>query len=682
MRCFAWLLLSAPLWLAQVRLAAQDRPLVSLSYTPVLDTQFIDRTVAPCVDFYKFACGNWIKQNPIPPDQSRWDVYAKLTADNQKYLWGILEEAAKPSAGRTANQQKIGDYFGACMDETAVEKAGPAPLRSDIDAIAGLKQISGLPLLLARLHLESSQISPLFGFGSSQDYADSSRVIAFATADGLGLPDRDYYLKTDAKSQETRAKYLEHVAKMFTLLGDSAAQAKAEAQTVMQIETAFAKASLTRVEQRDPHNLFHKLTAAQLAALTPLFNWPAYWAASGLPAQAEVNVTEPKFFAEVQRQLKTRSLADWKAYLRWHLVRDKAPYLSSAFVQANFDFYRKYLRGVAEMQPRWKRCVQYVDGELGEALGQVFVQKTFSPDTKARALAETREIEKAMQAEIEQLNWMGPETKRQALAKLHAVVDKIGYPDKWRDYSALTIVPGDFLGNRNRAVVFESKRELAKIGKPVDRSEWQITPPTVDAYYDPQMNDINFPAGVLQPPLFDPKLENAPNYGDTGSTIGHELTHAFDDEGRQFDAHGNLRDWWTPQDAAQFEKRAACVVDQYAQYTVVSDIKINSKLTEGEDVADLGGTVLAYAAWKNDTRGQTLQSADGFTPDQRFFIGMAQWACGDERPESKRLNAITNPHSPLEYRVDGVVSNMPEFQKAFACKAGQPMVRPQACKVW
>ncbi len=677
MKHLVWLLLSTPGWLT-----AQDRPLTSLPYTPSLDVHFIDRSVNPCVDFYKFACGNWIKQNPIPADQSRWDVYAKLTTDNQKYLWGILDEASKPAAGRTANQQKIGDYFGACMDETAVDKAGAAPLRPEIDAIAALKQISGLPPLLARLHLESGQTSPIFGFGSSQDYADSSRVIAFATAGGLGLPDRDYYVKTDAKSQETRAKYVEHVAKMFTLLGDSAAQAKAEAQTVMAIETALAKASLTRVEQREPHNLFHKLTAAQLAALTPSFNWPAYWAASGLPSQSEVNVTEPKFFEEVERQLKAHSLADWKAYLRWHLASDKASYLSSAFVHANFDFYRKYLRGVAEMQPRWKRCVQYVDNDLGEALGQVFVQKTFDPATKARALGDTKEIEKAMQADIEQLTWMGPETKKQALTKLHAVVNKIGYPDKWRDYSALNIVRGDFLGNRDRAVIFESKRQLDKIGKPVDRSEWQMTPPTVNAYYDPQMNDINFPAGVLEPPLFDPKMDHAPNYGNTGATIGHELTHGFDDEGRQFDAQGNLRDWWTKQDAAQFEKRAACVVDQYAQYTVVDDIKLNSKLTEGEDVADLGGTVLAYIAWKNATRGQTLKPADGFSPGQRFFIGMAQWACGDERPESKRVNAVTNPHSPLEYRIDGVVSNMPEFEKAFACKPGQPMVRAQACRVW
>jgi len=663
-------------------LLPQDRPLASLPYTPSLETRFIDRSINPCVDFYKFACGNWIKQNPIPADQPRWDVYAKLTYENQRYLWGILQDAAKPTPGRTPNQQKIGDYFASCMDEAAADQAGIAPLRPDLDAIQKLQRLSELPPLLARLHLETGQINPLFGFSSNQDFADSSRVIAFATAGGLGLPDRDYYVKTDAKSQETRAKYVDHVARMFTLLGDSAGAAKAEAQTVMAIETALAQASLTRVEKREPHNLFHKMTAAQLQQLTPSFNWPAYWSASGLPPQAEINVTEPKFFQEVETLLKSRSLADWKTYLRWHLAREKSQYLSAPFVNADFDFYRKYLRGVAQIQPRWKRCVQYVDRDLGEALGQVFVQKTFTPETKARAQAMTQQIEKAMEDDLQQLTWMGPETKKQALLKLHAIVNKIGYPDKWRDYSSLTIMRGDFLGNRDRATVFESKRQLNKIGKPVDHTEWQITPPTVNAYYDPQMNDINFPAGVLEPPLYDPKMDDAPNYGNTGATIGHELTHGFDDEGRQFDAKGNLRDWWTRQDSAQFEKRAACVVDQYAKYTVVDDIKLNSKLTEGEDVADLGGTLLAYMAWKNATRGQNLKPIDGFTPEQRFFIGMAQWACGDERPESKRVSAITNPHSPLEDRINGVVSNLPEFQKAFACKAGQPMVHTPACRVW
>jgi len=666
--------------LAPCLMRAQDRPLTSLPYTPSLETKFVDRTADPCVDFYQFACGNWNRLNPIPPDQPRWDVYSKLGTENLRYLWGILEEAAKPAATRTPNQQKIGDFFAACMDEAAVERAGAAPLKPDLDAIAALKSAADLAPLLGRLHLAEN--AALFDFSSSQDFADSSQVIAFASAGGLGLPDRDYYVKTDAKSQEIRTRYVEHVAAMFRLLGDSAASAGGEAQTVMDIETALAKASLTRVDKRDPYKLFHKLARAEFVKLTPTFRWAAYWNAIGLALPAEVNVTEPEFYKEVEHQLAARPIGEWKTYLRWHLAHAKAPFLSSAFVQANFDFYSKYLRGVTEMQPRWKRCVRYVDEDLGEALGQVFVERTFTADTKARALAMVKQIEQAMETDLSQIAWMSADTRKQALVKLHSVVNKIGYPDKWRDYSAVNVVRGGFLGNVDRAAIFESKRQLNKIGKPVDRSEWQMTPPTENAYYDPQMNDINFPAGVLQPPLYDPKLDDAPNYGNTGATIGHELTHGFDDEGRQFDAKGNLSDWWTKQDADKFNQRTACVVNQYAQYTVVDDIKINSKLTLGEDVADLGGTLLAYMAWKEATKGQPLTPVDGFTPEQRFFIGMAQWACGDERPENKRLNAVTNPHSPDKYRINGVVSDMPEFSKAFACKAGQPMAPVNACRVW
>jgi endothelin-converting enzyme/putative endopeptidase len=661
-------------------LSAQDRPLAALPYTPSLEPSIMDRSVDPCTDFFRYACGNWNKLNPSPADEARWDVYSKLQTENQRYLWGILEEASKPAPGRTPEQQKIGDYFAACMDEAAVEKAGAAPLNNELAAIGALKSVSEVAALLGRQHLGNS--TALFGFGSSQDFADSSRIIAFATAGGLGLPDRDYYVKDDAKSQEIRARYLGHVAAMFQLLGDAPGAAAAEAQTVMAIETALAKASLTRVELRDPYKVFHKFTRAKLADLTPSFRWPAYWTAVGLRAPAELNVTEPAFYAEVERQLKTRGLADWKVYLRWHLAHAKAPYLSSPFVQANFEFYSKFLRGVAEMQPRWKRCVRYVDRDLGEALGKVFADKTFTADAKARALEMTRQIEAAMETDIRQLSWMGDATKKQAFEKLHTIVNKIGYPDKWRDYSSVAIARDDFLGDVNRAAIFEFKRQLAKIGKPVDRTEWEMTPPTVNAYYNPQMNDINFPAGVLQPPLFDPKMDDAPNYGNTGATIGHELTHGFDDEGRQFDAKGNLRDWWTKKDADEFVKRAACVSDQYAQYTVIDEIKINSKLTLGEDVADLGGTILGYMAWQAASQGQDLKPIGGFTPEQRFFIGMAQWACGDDRPESKRVNAITDPHSPPEYRINGVVSNMPEFGKAFACKPGQPMVRVPACRVW
>ena len=661
---------------------AQDHPLTSLPYTPSLDTSFLDRSADPCVDFYKFACGNWNKLNPIPPDQARWDVYAKLTDDNQRYLWGILDEAAKPAANRTPVHQKIGDYFAACMDEAAVEKAGARPLQPRLDEIAALKNVADIPGVLARLHLEAGDDAAIFSFTASQDFADSSRVIAFAGSGGLGLPDRDYYVNPDPKSQEIRRQYLAHVAAMLQLLGDSPDAARAGADTVMAIETDLAKATLTRVEKRDPYKQFHKYTRAQLFALTPTFSWDNYWKGLGLTAPANLNVTEPEFYKQVEYQLKTRGIPDWRTYLRWHLVHSAAPYLSRPFVEANFNFYSKTLRGVAEMRPRWKRCVSYVDRDLGEALGQVFVEKTFTPEMKARTLAMTREIEAAMQEELEHLDWMSPATRQQALVKLHGVANKIGYPDKWRDYSSVNIVRDDFLGDVDRAAIFESKRQLAKIGKPVDRSEWQMTPPTVNAYYDPQMNDINFPAGVLQPPLYDPKMDDAPNYGNTGATIGHELTHGFDDQGRQFDAKGNLKDWWTKQDAAKFVERAACVSDQYSGYTVIDGIKINGKLTAGEDIADLGGTTLAYIAWKAATKSQDLKPVGGFTPEQRFFIGMAQWACGDERPENKRLNAVTNEHSPNEYRINGVVVNMPQFGQAFSCKAGQPMVRQNACRIW
>ena len=674
--------LSLALTLVAACLCAQDRPLASLPYTPSLEPAFIDRAVDPCVDFWRFACGNWNKLNPIPPDQARWSVYGKLAQENLQYLWGVLEQAAKPSSTRTANEQKIGDFFGACMDEPAVEKAGSAPLRPTMDAIAGLNTLKDLPPVLARMHLGSARSNAIFGFGASQDFANSEQEIAFASAGGLGLPDRDYYTKTDPKSEETRAKYLAHVTRMFELLGDAPAAAKAQAQTVMEIETALAKASLTQVELRDPYKQFHKMARAKLAAMTPSFGWAAYWKASGLADTGMVNVTEPAFYAEVENQLKARPIADWKTYLRWHAGHNRAPYLSAAFVQEDFDFFSKHLRGIKEQPPRWKRCVRLVDQNLGEALGQVFVSKTFTGDVKGQALTMVKEIEKAMDADLRQLPWMSEPTRKKALEKMHAMVNKIGYPDQWRDYTALRIEPGDFAGNVERAIEFESRRQLAKIGKPVDRKEWFMTPPTVDAYYNPQTNDMNFPAGVLQPPLFDPKMDDAPNYGNTGGTIGHELTHGFDDEGRQFDAKGNLKDWWTKKDADEFVKRATCISDQYSQYTVVDEVKINGKLTLGEDVADLGGLILAYNAWKSATASKKLESIGGFTPEQRFFIGFAQWDCGDERPESKRANAITNPHSPEEYRINGVVGNMPEFAKAFSCKVGQPMVRTQACRVW
>jgi putative endopeptidase len=662
--------------------ANPETPLFALPYSPSLDISSMDHSVDPCADFYRYACGNWIKKNPIPPDQARWNVYSKLQEENQRFLWGILEQASRPTAGRSQVETEIGDYFYACMDEPSVEKAGAAPLQAWLTEIAALKSIRDLPAFVARAQTAIFGNNMLFDIGSGQDYADSTHVIAFASAGGLGLPDRDYYVKTDAKSREIRQRYLQHVHDMLELLGEPSPLANTHAQTVMDIETALANASLTRVERRDPHKLFHKLKRRQLQALTPSFHWREYFASASMNGASVINVTEPAFFEKLQTLLGTHDLEDWKTYLRWHLVHAKAPYLSSSFANGNFDFYQKYLRGVEVMQPRWKRCVRQVDRDLGEALGQVFVQKTFGSDTKARVLKMTNEIEAAMQSEIEQLPWMGDATKKRALEKLHAVANKIGYPDRWRDYSSIKILRDDYFGNVERTTIFEFRRQLAKIGKPVDRDEWQMTPPTVNAYYDPQMNDINFPAGVLQPPLYDPRLDDAPNYGNTGATIGHELTHGFDDEGRQFDAKGDLKDWWTMKDAQEFAARAKCVSNQYSQFTIIDDIKINGQLTLGEDVADLGGTFLAYLAWKGATKNQNLQPADGLTPDQRFFVGMAQWACGDERSESKRLNAITNPHSPDEFRINGVVSNMPEFGAAFACRPGQPMVPAATCRVW
>ncbi len=687
-RLIAALLLAAAPLLAQTSPAPsaekpKEHPLTALPYTPSLDIPSMDRTADPCADFYQYSCGGWMKNNPIPPDQASWSVYGKLAEENGEFLWGILEEASKPAADRTPAQQKIGDYFEACTDQTRVDSLGATPLRPLLDQIASLKSKRELAQFLASQHPRTYGSGFLFGFGSDQDFGDATQVIAFAHAGGLGLPDRDYYTKTDDKSKEIRAKYLRHVTSMLQLIGETNARAKKDADTVIRLETDLAKAALTRVERRDPYNLYHKMTPEELQKLTPSFDWKVYLAKTGIIGITHaINVTEPKFFQALDHAIKTVPLVDWKAYLRWHAVHDAAPYLSDKFATEDFNFYRKTLRGVSAMPARWKRCVHYVDRDLGEALGQEFVRRTFSAETKEKTVDMTRRIETAMESEIKGLDWMTEATKQRALEKLHAIANKVGYPDRWRDYSKLSVRRGDFYGNAKRATVFESDRELAKIGKPVDRGEWGMTPPTVNAYYNPQMNDINFPAGVLQPPLYDPKLDDAPNYGNTGSTIGHELTHAFDDEGRQFDGQGNLKDWWTPDDAKKFEERVQCVRDQYAQYVIVDDIKINSKLTSGEDVADLGGTLLAYIAWKDAVASQHLEPMDGFTPDQRLFIGFAQWACENERPENLRANAITNPHSPGKYRINGIVSDLPQFQKAFNCSADSAMVRAKACQVW
>lgn len=656
----------------------------TLPYTPGLDVTAMDKSVNPCVDFYKYSCGGWQKKNPIPADQTSWGVYGKLYQDNLEFLRGILEEAAAAKGNRDAVTQLIGDYYGACVDEKAVEKRGAGALKPDLDLIARIKSVRELAPVIIHMQMSIPGVAAPFGSGSAQDPDDSEHQIAGFDQSGLGLPDRDYYTKDDEKSKEIREHYVKHVQKVFELLGEPPAAAAKDAAIVMTMETALANASLTRVERRDPYKLKNKMKLAELEKLVPNFDWQAYLHEAGAPAIDILNVTAPAFFKEVNRQLAEDPLDHWKTYLRFHLANGYSPFLSAAFVQENFDFYSKYLRGAKEMRPRWKRCVQMVDRDLGEALGQAYVRKVFSPELKASTLDMVRRIQEAMEQRIEQLDWMSPETKKQALTKLHTMRNKIGYPDRWRDYSSVKAVPGDLLGNVTRATQFEARRDINKIGKPVDHNEWGMSPPTVNAYYNAQMNDINFPAGVLQPPLYDAKMDDAPNYGNTGGTVGHELTHGFDDEGSQFDAKGNLKDWWTKDDKEKFEARTKCVADQYAGYVVIDDIHINSKLTLGEDVADLGGEILAYVAWKDANKGKTLQAMDGLTPEQRFFVGFAQWACSNERPEDLRVRATTDEHSPPYARINGVVVNMPQFAQAFSCKAGQPMVNPpeKICKVW
>jgi endothelin-converting enzyme/putative endopeptidase len=672
---------------AAVTANAADQPLSELPYTPGLDLRAMDPSAAPCEDFYRYACGGWIARNPIPPDQARWDVYAKLADENKRFLWGILDTLAAQHEGRSTPQQQIGDLFASCMDESTVDAQGAKPLAPWLARIDALSSPKDLPALLAALHLATGDDGLLFGFGQNQDFGDSSRVVAFVAAGGLSLPDRDYYVQGNAKMRRMRADFTAHVARVFGLLGEPADVASRHAAVVLRIETELARPALTRVQQRDPKRLYNKVDLRGLQRLAPRFEWAAYLQALGLQDLREFNVTEPAFLRGLDGVLRRHTLAEQKTYLRWHMAHAMAPELAAPFFQEDFAFFGKTLRGIPEPSPRWRRCVTLVDAQLGEALGQEFVRRAFSAEQKRQTLHMTAQIEAAMSAEIQSLDWMSPATKKKALEKLATVVNKVGYPDRWRDYSAVRIARDDLMGNVVRATEFEQRRQLGKIGQPVDRGEWSMTPPTVNAYYAAQTNDINFPAGILQPPLFDPKMDAAPNYGNTGATIGHELTHGFDDEGRQFDAQGNLKNWWSPRDEQAFKQRTQCLVDQYAKYTIVDDIKINSRLTLGEDLADLGGLVLALVAWKTEMaaqgpQGDAAASRDGFSPIQRFFIGAAQWACESVRPEEQRLLALTDTHSPGRYRVNGLVANFPEFQQAFACKPGQPMAPVKRCKVW
>ena len=655
---------------------AADTP--SAGDDPAIDHSAMDLKADPCGNFFRYACGGWIDANPIPADQSSWGLDQELMQRNQQQLRAILERVV---VNPTPETQKIGDFYSSCMDEATIEKQGLTPLKPGLDKIDTLTDKDQLPVLLAELHRDG--VESLFSFGAGQDAKDAEAEIAIADEGGMGLPDRDYYLKSDPKSVKLRADYAAHVGRMFVLAGESEKDAAAHAATVLQIETALAKGALDRVARRDPKQTYHRLERAELDALTPGFDWTAYFVTVGAPPVRQVDVTEKKFFQAAAKAIAGTKLDDLKTYLKWHLISDAAPWLPKAFVDEKFAFYGKRLKGVTEIRPRWKRCVNAVDEALGEDLGRAWVADHYPPEAKAGTERMVAAIATAFEDDLKSVDWMSPETREKALVKLGQMRKKLGYPDHWRDYSPLTVTRGDMLGNTARASAFEMQREMGKIGKPVDRGEWEMSPPTVNAYYDPQMNDINLPAGILQPPFFSPQYDDAVNFGATaGGTVGHEMTHGFDDEGRQYDGHGNLTDWWNKADAAKFNQRAQCVVDQYSRYVAVDKLHLNGKLTLGENIADLGGVRLGYVALMNILAKKPAPNIGGFTPTQRYFIAYGQSWCGATRPEDKRLRVATDPHAPSEFRVNGIVSDMPEFAAAFSCRATAPMVRAKACRVW
>lgn len=649
-----------------------------------IDLKAMDTSANPCTNFYQYACGAWRQANPIPPDRSRWSRFNELSDRNLSIERGILEKAAVPGAKRTALEQKIGDYYSACMDEKTIEAKGTQPIEPVLKTIRGLSSKADLVKATAELHQNGVRV--LFGFGVGPDRKNSKENIANIDQGGLGLPDRDYYLKTDAKSVELRGQYEQHVRAMLELLAKSegrpASDAGPQAQAVLRIETALAKASLDRVKRRNPDLTYHKLTMAELVTLTPDFDWKQYFAAINLPPVQSLNVGVPDFFKALDDTIQQTSLEDWKEYLIWHVLDTNARLLPHAFEQERFHFDEQIMSGVKEMQARWKSCVTSSDRALGEALGQKFVEVAFSGPSKAKALQLVGEIEKEMSKDIHDAAWMSAATKDQALTKLNEVSNKIGYPEKWKDYTSVQVERSDYFGDSLRARQFEIKRNQAKLGKPVDKSEWGMTPPTVNAYYSPQQNNINFPAGILQPPFYNAKADDAVNYGAIGVVIGHELTHGFDDQGRRFDGAGNLRDWWSAADAKAFETRADCVVQEYGGFSPVSGVSLNGKLTLGENAADNGGIRLAYAALMDSLATHVLPKMDGFTPQQRFFVGYAQIWCENATEQQSRLLANTDPHSPGQFRVNGVLQNVPEFGQAYGCKVGDPMIAKDPCRVW
>jgi putative endopeptidase len=645
------------------------------------DTANLDKTCKPCDDFYQFAMGGWMKANEIPPQYSTWGSFSRLLDKNQQNLQQILETAENAKATPGSNEQKIGDFYASCMDTAAIDAAGTKPIDAEMASIAAMKNEADLQAEAAKLQKEG--VGVLFGFRANQDAKDSTQVVGAAWQGGLGLPEREYYLKQDDKSKQLRDAYVKHVAKMFALLGDSAEMAATEAATVLGIETSLANASMKNTDLRDPNKTYHRMKMAELKEMTPDFSWESYFNALGHPELKEINVGQPDFFKALNAQLTATPIGDWKTYYRWHLLNASAPGLPEAFVAEEFEFRGKTLTGAKEIQPRWKRCVQATDRSLGEALGQIYVQKYFPPEAKAHALVMVHNLIAALHDDLQTLSWMSPETRAQATAKLEAFAVKIGYTDKWRDYSALKIDRVSFLANQRRSAAFEFQRRLEKIGKPVDRTEWGMTPPTVNAYNNSSMNEIVFPAGILQPPFYDPKADDAVNYGGMGAVIGHEITHGFDDHGSEFDGHGNLKNWWTTEDLKNFKERAGCVQAQFDGYVVDGDLHENGKLVLGESIADLGGLAISYAAYEKSLQGkQRPPDKDGFTPEQRFFLGWAQVWGANERPEYERLMANTNPHPLPRFRGNGPLSNMAEFAKAFGCKRGDAMVREQVCKIW
>jgi putative endopeptidase len=647
--------------------------------SPPLDPQNMDTSVKPQDDFFLYADGGWIKRTEIPPEYTRWGAFNELIEHNNDALHDIAEKAqnTKVDPRMAPETEKVGDFYASGMDEQTIESLRTKPLDDDFKAIDAINDRSELLKEIAHLH--SVGINALFDFGSQPDSKDSAHEIAQAAQGGLGLPDRDYYTKTDDASKKLRDQYVDHVAKMLTLLGHPAAKASDEAKKILALETKLALASRTRVQLRDPQKNYNKMPVQQLQDLTPNWNWSDYFQAISLLTPDNVNVHQPEFFKTADQVFTETPINDFKAYLRWHLINATAPDLSKDFVDEDFNFKERILRGAQQIKPRWKRVVTAEDGAIGEAIGKLYVAFNFPPEAKARALELVTNLKQALADRIKTLEWMDEATKQQALKKLAAMQVKIGYPNKWLDYSLLRVDRGPYVLNEIRASQFETTRKLNKIGKPVDRTEWGMTPPTVNAYYQPNRNEIVFPAGILQPPFFYANADDAVNYGAIGAVIGHEMTHGFDDQGRQFDADGNLRDWWSPKSAQEYDKRRQAVVAQYNEYEPLPGLHVNGELTQGENIADIGGVKLAYAALQKALEKhpeERNKKIDGFTPEQRFFLSFAAIWRSKIRDEDQKLRLTTDPHSPAHFRVNGPLSNMPEFQKAFNIPNGSPMIRP------